>query len=86
MSAAIDHPILAVLAVLSALPFGWPVIRSFGRSARDDVEEAIESPLLSYFTWFPEWTLLKFLWLVIIIAALSVGFYKFYAFVGGVLG
>jgi hypothetical protein len=85
-TASIDHPILAVLASLSALPFGWPIIRAFARSTRDDIEEAIESPLLSYFGWFPEWTFLKFFWLVVILAAVSVAFYKLYTFVGGLLG
>ena len=85
-AAPIDHPILAVLAFLTALPFGWPVIRAFGRSAQQDLDEAVHSPLLSYFGWFPEWTIYKFVWLVIVLAALTVTFYKFYTFVGGFLG
>jgi hypothetical protein len=84
--APIDHPVLAVLAFLSALPFGWPVICAFGRSARDDIDEAIESPLLSYFTWFPDWTLLKLFWLIVVLAALSTTFYQLYVFVGGFFG
>ena len=84
--APIDYPVLAVLAFLSALPFGWPVMRAFGRSAREDIEEVIESPLLSCFGWFPEWTLLKFFWLVVVLAALTVAFYKLYTFLGGLLG
>ena len=84
--APIDHPVLAVLAFLSALPFGWRVIRAFGRSARDDIDEAIESPLLSYFTWFPDRTLIKFFWLMVVLAALSITFYQLYLFVTGFLG
>jgi hypothetical protein len=82
----IEHPIIAGLAFLSALPFGWPVIRAFGRSAEDDVDEALESPLLSWLGWFPEWTIYKFFWLVVVLAALTVTFYKLYAFIGGLLG
>ena len=85
-SGAIDHPIVAVLAFLSALPLGWPVIRAFARSARDDIEEAVESPFISYFGWFPEWTLMKFFWLVVVLTALTVTFYKLYSFGGGLLG
>ena len=85
-SAAMDHPIIAVAAFLTALPFGWPVIRAFARSAAEDVEEAIESPLLSYFGWFPEWTIYKFVWLMIVLAALTVTFYKLYTFLGGLVG
>lgn len=80
-----DHPLLAGLAFATALPFGWPIIRAFVRSAEDDVEEAVESPLLSYLGWFPEWTIYKFIWLVIVLAALTVTFYKLYVFIGGVL-
>jgi len=86
-TAPVDHPVLAVLAFLSALPFGWPVMRAFGRSVRNDIEEAIESPLLSYFAgWFPEWTLLKLFWLLVVLAGLSIAFYKLYVFVGGLFG
>jgi hypothetical protein len=77
---------LAAVAFISALPFGWPVIRAFFRSAEADVEEALESPILSYIGWFPEWTTLKFLWLLVILAALTVTFYKLYSFVGEMLG
>jgi hypothetical protein len=85
-TALVDHPILAVFAFLSALPFGWPVIRAFGRSAEGDVEEAIESPILSYIGWFPEWTFLKLFWLLAVLAALTVTFYKLYTFLGSLLG
>ena len=83
---SLDHPILAGLAFLSALPFGWPVVRAFAKSAADDIEEVVESPLISYLGWFPEWTVLKFLWLLVVLAALTVAFYKLYTFVGTFLG
>lgn len=54
----VDHPVLAVLALLSALPLGWPLIRTF----------------------------LKFFWLLAVLAALTVMFYKSFVFVGGLLG
>jgi len=54
----VDHPVLAVLAFLSALPPGWPLIRTF----------------------------LKFFWLLAVLAALTVMFYKSFVFVGGLLG
>lgn len=82
----IDHPILAGLAFLSALPFGWPVIRAFGHSASEDVKEAVGSPIFSYFTWFPEWTLYKLFWLVVVLLALTITFYKVYVYIGGLVG
>ncbi len=85
-TAPVDHPIVAGLAFLSALPIAWPLIQVFSRSAKDDIEEAVQSPLLSYFGWFPEWTFLKFFWLLVIVAALTITFYNFYMFVGGLLG
>jgi len=85
-TAPIDHPIVAVLAFLTALPFGWPVIRAFVRSAADDVEEAVESPFLSHLGMFPEWTIFKFVWLLIVLLALTITFYKLYTYVGGFLG
>jgi hypothetical protein len=85
-TAPIDHPVIAVLAFLSALPLGWPLIRAFAWSAEDDLENASRAPILSYLGWFPEWTLLKFFWLLAVLAALTVMFYKLYVFAGGLLG
>lgn len=82
----VDHPLVAGLALLSALPFGWPVIRAFLSSAEDDIEDALRNPVFSYLGWFPEWTLYKFFWLVAVLAALTVTFYKLYAYVGELLG
>jgi len=82
----VDHPMLAVLAFASALPFGWPLIRAFASSAEDDLDDAARTPLLSFLGPFPEWTFLKFFWLVAVLLALSVMFYKLYVFVGGLLG
>ena len=82
----IDHPVLAALAFISALPIGWPVIRAFLYSAEDDLEDALRRPLLSFLGWFPEWTIYKFAWLVVLLAALSVAFYKFYSMIGEALG
>lgn len=81
-----DHPILAALAFVTALPFGWPVIRAFGRSAKGDAKEVFESPIFSYLTWFPEWTLYKLFWLMVVLSALTITFYKLYVFVGGLVG
>ena len=86
LDASVDHPILAVFAFLSALPFAWPVVRAFARSAEADVKDAAESPLVSYLGWFPEWTIYKLFWLVVVLVALTVTFYKLYAFVGGFIG
>jgi hypothetical protein len=82
----VDHPILAVLAFVTALPFAWPIIRAFGRSTEDDVNDVVESPVFSYLTWFPEWTLLKLFWLLIVLLALTITFYKVYSFIGGLVG
>jgi len=79
---SIDHPILVGLAFVSALPFGWPVIRAFLGSAADDVQKAVDTPLLSLIGWFPEWTVLKFFWLLVVLGALTVAFYKLYVFLG----
>lgn len=82
----VDHPVLAVLAFLSALPLGWPLIRTFLWSAEDDIDDAAREPVLSFLGWFPEWTFLKFFWLLVVFAALTVMFYKLYVFTGGLLG
>ncbi len=85
-SAPMDHPVIAALAVVSALPFGWPIIKAFFGSAEDDIEEVTRIPLLAYVGWFPEWTLLKFFWLLVVLAALVVLFFKLYMFLGGLIG
>ena len=79
----IDHPIIAALAFFTALPFAWGAIRAFVRSAVSDLEDdGSQTPMLSYFGWFPEWPVIKLFWLFLVIAALTVTFYKLYTFIG----
>ena len=86
MSELLDYPALALLAFVTATPIAWPLIRAFFRSAGEDVEEVVETPLVAWFGWFPEWTLLKLFWLAVVLLALTILLYKLYVFVGKVLG
>ena len=81
-----DHPLLLGLAFVTALPFAWAAIFAFARSAEEDFREAAEYPLLSFLGWFPEWTLLKFCWLVVVLVALTITFYNGYLLAGAWLG
>ena len=72
-------PLVASLAFVAALPFAWAPICAFARSAHQDFREAREYPLLSFLGfWFPQWTLLKLSWLLVVLAALTVSFHELY--------
>ncbi len=83
---AIDHPLVVLLAVLSALVCTWSIIRAFFVSARDDLDEMVRAPWLLLQNIYPEWTFLKLGCVVLIVAAFSVAFYKGYVYLGGMLG